>query len=276
VSSFGLLWGSVRSENRRFWRTPIAAFFTLGLPLVMLVLFVALFGNDPQGTSDYGPLATAQFYAPGLGVFAASSATFTNLAMNLTTRREAGILMRVRNTPLPPWVFLTGAVLSAVWLALLSLTVMIAVGVVGYGVDLRVGQLPAQAVAFLAGAVAFATLGVAVASVSSSLSTAQALANFTILPLAFVSNVFIALDQPPRWMSTTADVFPLKSFAVAFTATMNGERGWSDLPLDRLGVLGAWTVVGILVAARSFRWAPQANGSSADRRGSSRRRGREL
>ena len=76
-----LLVRSVRAENRLFWRTPIGAFFTIGLPLVMLVIFVAIFGNDPIGTS-YGEFATAQFYAASLGVFAAASATYTNLAIN--------------------------------------------------------------------------------------------------------------------------------------------------------------------------------------------------
>ena len=69
-----LLVRSVRAENRLFWRTPVGAFFTIGLPLVMLVIFVAIFGNDPIGTS-YGEFATAQFYAASLGVFAAASAT---------------------------------------------------------------------------------------------------------------------------------------------------------------------------------------------------------
>ena len=100
-----LLVRSVRAENRLFCRTPIGAFFTIGLPLVMLVIFVAIFGNDPIGTS-YGEFATAQFYAASLGVFAAASATYTNLAINLTMRRDDGVLKRVRGTPIPPWVFL--------------------------------------------------------------------------------------------------------------------------------------------------------------------------
>ena len=31
-----LLWQSIRAENRIFWRTPIGAFFTVVLPLMML------------------------------------------------------------------------------------------------------------------------------------------------------------------------------------------------------------------------------------------------
>ena len=46
MSDLALLLRSVRAENRIFWRTPIGAFFTLGLPLIMLVLFVALCGEQ--------------------------------------------------------------------------------------------------------------------------------------------------------------------------------------------------------------------------------------
>ena len=53
MNNMTLLWRSFRAENRIFWRTPIGAFFTLGLPLIMLVLFVALFGNEAIGT-QYG------------------------------------------------------------------------------------------------------------------------------------------------------------------------------------------------------------------------------
>ena len=120
MSDLALLLRSVRAENRIFWRTPIGAFFTLGLPLIMLVLFVALFGNDTIGETVYGDITTAQFYAAGLAVFASASATYTNVAINLTMRRDDGVLKRIRSTPIPPWVFLSGVVLSGVWIAALS------------------------------------------------------------------------------------------------------------------------------------------------------------
>ena len=155
-----LLVRSVRAENRLFWRTPIGAFFTIGLPLVMLVIFVAIFGNDPIGTS-YGEFATAQFYAASLGVFAAASATYTNLAINLTMRRDDGVLKRVRGTPIPPWVFLAGAIVSGMWIAAFATTLMVGIGIVAYNVDVQLVQLPAMIVVFLAGTACFATLGVA-------------------------------------------------------------------------------------------------------------------
>ena len=81
----------IRAQNRIFWRVPIGAFFALFLPVMMLVLFVALFGSDTY-TTEYGEVSRAQFYTPALAVFAVASATFTNLAINLSIRRDEGIL----------------------------------------------------------------------------------------------------------------------------------------------------------------------------------------
>ncbi|MCH1434308.1 MAG: ABC transporter permease [Acidimicrobiales bacterium] len=255
MNGIGLLWRSIRAENRLFWRTPIGAFFTIGLPLVMLVLFVALFGNDPIGTT-YGEIATAQFYAAGLGVFAAASATYTNLAINVTMRRDDGVLKRVRGTPIPPGVFLAAIILSGMWIAAFATALMVGVGILVYGVDVELAQVPAMIVAFLAGTACFATLGLALASVAKTAASAPAIANATILPLGFMSNVFVPLEDPPQWLTVIGDVFPLKPFAVAFTEAMSPFATAPAFAWDRIGVMLAWTVIGVIVAVRRFRWEP--------------------
>lgn len=267
MSDLALLLRSVRAETRIFWRTPIGAFFTLGLPLIMLVLFVALFGNDTIGETVYGDITTAQFYAAGLAVFASASATYTNVAINLTMRRDDGVLKRIRSTPIPPWVFLTGVVLSGVWIAALSTVVMVGLGVVAYGITIEAEQIPAMLVAFVIGTVCFSSLGLALAAVAKTASVAPAVANATILPMAFVSDVFIRLDDPPGWLSVVGDVLPLKPFAVAFSQAMSPFTPAPALEWDRFAVLGAWTVAGAVLAWRRFRWEPLPDARSRSRRG---------
>ncbi|MEM7141448.1 MAG: ABC transporter permease [Actinomycetota bacterium] len=266
-----LLAHQVRAQNRFFWRVPIGAFFTLVLPIIMLVLFVALFGNDIDFDGPTGAqVSAAQFYTPALAVFAVGSATYTNIAINLSTRREDGILRRVRGTPLPPWVYMAGAILSAVWIALVSAAIMVGLGVLAYDVNIELAKLPAMIVTFAIGSATFATLGVALAAVAKTASSASALANATILPMAFISNIFIDLGaDPPRWIQIAADIFPLKHFGVAFSEAMNP---WSDAPAfvwDRMGVLLAWLVVGAIVATLTFTWEPSPGSA-----GRSARRGR--
>ena len=97
VSPADLVWSQIRYEDKLFWRSPVAAFFVLVMPLIFLVVFVLIFGNDQ--VSSLG-VTLAQFYAPSLAVFGAVSATYTNLAMGTTLAWEEGILKRVRGTPL--------------------------------------------------------------------------------------------------------------------------------------------------------------------------------
>lgn len=252
-----LIWHQARYQNRLFWRTPIAAFFTIVFPLMLLVLFIAIFGNEEIEALG---VTTAQFYVPGLGVFAAVSATYTNLAINTAISRDSGILKRVRGTPIPPWAYITGKIISGIWLALLSLSLMMLVGIVFYGIELIPRTILAAFVTFIVGVACFSALGMLVAALSPSGDTAPAITNATLLPIAFISDVFLPLDSPPAWMRIAGDIFPLKPFVVAFRdafdPTLNGlQFHWTEL-----GVMLAWGVVAALAAVRYFRWEPKASG----------------
>lgn len=267
-----LLLRQVRAQNRIFWRTPVGAFFTLILPVMMLVLFVALFGNDTFNTIESGDVTTAQFYAPGLAVFAAASATYTNIAINLSIRREDGILKRVRGTPLPPWMYLAGVVVSAVWIALFATVVMLGLGIVAYGVEFELAKFPALLLTFIVGTLSFSLLGVALSSLAGSASAAPAVANATIIPLSFVSSVFISFDQDiPRWLELVGDVFPLKPFAVSFQETMSPFTEAPAFGWGRLAVIAAWGVVGAVVAWWRFSWDPVPDAAGSATRSSRRR-----
>ncbi len=261
----------VRYQNRIFWRTPIAAVFTLAFPLLFLVLFNLLFEGTIHITGR-APLTVVQFYAPSLAVFAAASATYTNLAVGTAIARDEGILKRFRGTPLPSWSYLAGRVGSATWIAALAVVVMLGIGVTVYGLEVRAATLPAAAVTFVVGVACFASLGVAVAGIAKSGDAAPALANFTILPLAFISDVFIPLEAPPQWLATVADVFPLKHFARAFQDAFSPATVGAGFRWGSLAVMAVWTAVGLVVAARTFGWEPRASGSI--RRGRQRSPGR--
>ncbi len=265
-----MLWQCIRHQNRLFWRTPVAAFFTLIFPILMLVLFTAVFGNDAFDT-PYGRVRSSQFYTPGLAVFAAASSTYTGIGINLASRRELGILKRVRSTPLPPWAYLSGVVLSAVWIAALGVIVMVALGVVAYGVNVEAAKLPAMIVTFVVGTACFASLGLALASVAKTVSAASPIANATLLPMAFVSNIFIPFgDQAPRFLEIIGDLFPLKHFGLAFGEAMSPFSDAPAIEWQRLAVLMAWFVIGTAIASRRFNWETPTPGGRSRRRASAR------
>lgn len=269
ASTFRLLIGQVRYQLLLFRRTPVALFFTILLPLVMLLLFNTLFGGSTVRV-DGRSVPVREFYTGGLAVFTAVTATYTNLANMVPIRREEGVLKRWRTTPLPTAVHLGGYIGSAVVLAAFGAVLMLAVGVVFYDLHVDAGRLPAAALTFLVGVASFAALGMTVAALVPSASSAGAVANATILPLAFVSNVFVITgEDTPAWMTTIGDFFPLRPFVESFQQAIRP----GDLPAmswGRMGYVALWGVIGGVVAVRRFTWEPRPGGSTTRRRRAAR------
>jgi ABC-2 type transport system permease protein len=249
----GLAVRQVHAQLRTFWRTPIALFFTIMLPLIMLVLFNALFGGEMVET-DQGLWPVNQFYTGGLAAFTAVSATYTNLANMVPIRREEGVLKRWRGTPLPTSVYLSGFVGSAVALAAVGAAIMLGIGVLAYDLDIEAAKVPAMVVTFVVGVFSFSALGLAVAAFVPNARSAAAVANATILPLGFVSNVFIPIEDPPQWLETIGNVFPLKPFVVSFQDTLNPLVPAPAFNWEKLAFVALWGVAGAIVAVRYFRW----------------------
>ena len=148
---------------------------------------------------------------------------------------------------------------------------MVALGIVAYDVDIEPAKLPAAIVTFLVGVATFAALGLAVAGLCPSASAAAALANVIILPMAFISDIFIALEDPPRWLDMLGDVLPLKPFAQSFQDTFNpavdraGLRVGQARPRRRVGRRRA-ARCDPLVQVGAFAWRHRRAASRSRRR----------
>lgn len=260
-----LVWQQIRYQNRLFWRTPVAAFFTLIFPLMFLLLFNLLFEGEIE-IAGRDPLTIAQFYAPALAAFAAASATYTNIGVGQAIARDERILKRFRSTPLPSWIYMAGVVGSAIWMALIATVVMISVGVLAYGLEIYVDRLPAAIVTFVVGVTAFAALGLALAAISPTGDTAPAVANATLLPIAFVSDVFVPIQNPPPWLAFVGDFFPLKHFVQPLQDAFSPLYVGSAFSRDDLLVMAVWGIAGVGFALRFFSWEPRTESGRRRRR----------
>jgi ABC-2 type transport system permease protein len=262
---WSLVLRQVVHQLRMFWRIPVALFFTLMLPLVMLVLFNALFGDGTVET-DSGEWSVRQFYTGGLAAFTAVSATYTNLANVVPIRREEGVLKRWRGTPLPTGYFIAGFVGSAVVIAFVGVVFMLGLGVVAYDLQIDTAKLPGAVLTFAVGVSSFAALGMAVAALVPTAASASAVANATILPLAFVSGVFVVVEEYPAWLDTIGNLFPLKPFVESFQDAFNPLVEAPAIDWADLAFIALWGVAGAVVAVTRFRWEPAAGGSTRRRR----------
>jgi ABC-2 type transport system permease protein len=150
-------------------------------------------------------------------------------------------------------------------IAFVGVTLMVTLGVVAYDLQIDAAKMPAAFVTFLVGVASFAALGMALASLVKSATSASAAANAIILPLAFVSNIFIQLDDAPRWIEVFGNLFPLKPFAEAFQACFTPFVEAPAFQWDKLAFIAAWGVVGLVVALRKFTWEPSGSAPRARR-----------
>ncbi|HEX3454636.1 MAG TPA: ABC transporter permease [Gaiellaceae bacterium] len=245
-----------RYDLLSFLRNRQARFFTLILPLLFLVIFVSVFGNHRVGPQH---VKASTYYVPGLSALAIIAASFVNLVISLTAAREAGVLKRRRATPMPAWALIAARTLTAMAISLVVMTVLLLVGRFAYGVRLPSSTIPGVLLTAVVGSATFCVLGYAITTVIGSEDAAQPMVQAIMLPLYFISGVFIPNVNLPTWLQDVAKVFPVQHLSdglhKAFDPATHGVGiVWSDL-----GVLALWAAAGLLVALTRFAWTPAAS-----------------
>ena len=254
MSGAALTLGQARYVNKAFWRNPARAFFTFAFPLMFLVIFTSLLGN---GTVHIGAVSVKQssYYVASMAAFGVITACFNNIAISMTFNREAGILKRIDGTPLPHAAFFASRILHATLVALLLVAITTAFGHLAYDAHVPTGvTLLRFLVMLLVGAASFCALGLAITAAIPNADAAPAIVNIAILPLLFLSGIFIPFgNSTPDWILWVARIFPVRHFAVGLQAGYLGTPfHWSDV-----AVVAAWGIAGLLISVRSFSWEPR-------------------
>ncbi len=244
-----------RFDLRSFLRNQQARFFTLALPPLFLVIFNGVFGNRVVGP---GPMKASAYYVPGIAALGVIAASFVNLVISITAQREGGILKRRRATPVPAWVLVGGRTVTAVGVSLVVVAGLLGFGRVAYGVKLPTSALPGIAFTAVVGSITFCVLGYALSTVIQDEDAAQPMVQAIMLPLYFISGIFIPNITLPAWLRHVASVFPVQHLAAGFRHSyVPGAHGvgivWSDI-----GVLAIWAAIGLAVALTRFSWLPKA------------------
>ncbi len=249
-----MLRAQVHADLLAFRRAPSALFFTVGLPVIFLVLFEAIFGDQKVPGAGGGEISLSTLQVPGFMVMGVVSASFVALCITVVNRREAGVFKRVRGTPAPAWVLIAGQVVTTLVIAILMVVIMLLIGRFGYGVQMNTADIPWLVLSVLIGAIAFACLGMATAAFVPSLDAASPIANLIVLPLYFISGVFVPVSELPDWLANIAMYLPIRPFVEMLAYPYDPG---TSLPWSSLLVLTAWGVAGLVVAARFFRWTPR-------------------
>ena len=253
MSSSNLVLRQVRLEQLAFWRNPESAFFTFALPVGLLLIFGATAGGDMiPGRPD---LAGLTLFVPGILAFGIIVAAYGNLAATIAILRTDGVLKRIRATPLSPGTYLAGQLTSVLATSLLIAVTTIVLGRIVFGVAPRTEALLPLAVTLTLGISCFAALGLAISAFIPNGTASGAITNGTYIPLALVSGTFSSNLHLPTWLDRTVTAFPIKALTDALRAGYDpAARIW---PTGSLLVLAAWTIAGVVIAHRWFRWEPR-------------------
>jgi ABC-2 type transport system permease protein len=256
----GGLWHLVGHQFRFdllvFLRNRQSVFFTLALPVLFLVIFASVFKKQNVAVAG-GRINESVYYVPGIIAYGVIAATFSNLAVNVVQYREAGIYKRRRATPLPASAVIMGRCVLAAVTALAITAMLLALGWAAYGAHIPTRTLGTFVVGVVVGAVAFACLGFALASMIKEADGAQPVVLGIILPLCFISGVFIPILELPHWLIDIGKVFPVHALADLLLAAYNPHTSGVGLNWADFGVLVAWGAAGLLIAVRRFSWLPQ-------------------
>nr|WP_042182986.1 ABC transporter permease [Kibdelosporangium sp. MJ126-NF4]CEL15277.1 integral membrane protein [Kibdelosporangium sp. MJ126-NF4]CTQ95682.1 integral membrane protein [Kibdelosporangium sp. MJ126-NF4] len=231
------------TELKLFLRDPGSTIVTIALPIAIVVVFGVI--AKPGG--DHDPIMT---YFPTMAL----SLGLAQLALNLTPTtlagyREKGILRRMSTTPMNPARLLTAQLVISVGLAMVAAVLVVLVGHFGFGFTLpqHIGGFLA---AFVLGCAALFAVGLLVAAIAPSARVATGIG----VGLFFVSLVFGGVFMPaetlPPFLVHVGDYTPLGAAMQSLRASWGGTMP----ELLHLTVLGGYTVVAGLAAARLFRW----------------------
>jgi len=204
-----------------------------------------------------GSIKESVYYVPGLIAYGLIAAAFSNLTTSAVHNRESGVYKRRRATPLPASAVIAARAGVAVLTALTITVVMLAIGWAAYGASIPGRTAPAFALDVVLGAVVFCCLGFAASSLISNVDAAQPVVLATVLPLSFISGIFIASSELPGWLAGIGYVFPVHPLAAALLSAYNPHTTGSGLNWGYLAILAAWGAAGLIVALRRFSWLPR-------------------
>jgi ABC-2 type transport system permease protein len=256
--------GRVGYEVRTYARQLDQVFFTFLFPVLMLGIFASVFDtmSFPDGSGGTTEIAAAEYYLPAMLASGILLSGVQNLGVDVAVARTNGTLKRLAGTPMPPIAYLVGKLGQALVTGAAQAVVLLAVGVLAFGVALpsSAGAWGVLAWVFVLGTLTSALLGIALSRVPRSGRSATAVIIPIVLVVQFASGIFIQFSLLPEWMQQAAQALPVAWMALGMRAALlPDEHAILELGQSwNLGgvalALGIWLVVGLVLVRLTFRW----------------------
>jgi ABC-2 type transport system permease protein len=232
-----------------YLREPIATFFTLAFPPLLVVLFGAMYGNDPLPM--FGGYGSMDVSMPGYTAMILGTVGFLGVPITISGYRESGVLRRFQATPMRPLTYILADIVANLVTTLLGMMGLVIIGWLLYRVQFE-GQVMAVILAVVFCGLAMFSIGYLIAGLAPGARTAQVVGMVIFYPMMFLSGASIPLEVMPETIQRIADFLPL-TYVVRLLRGLWFGDAWGEHLLET-AVLAGVLLVCTALAARFFRW----------------------
>jgi ABC-2 type transport system permease protein len=235
------------TEARLLAREPIALFFSLVFPTLLLVV-LGLIPALREPSEDMGGISFIEFFAPSLVVFTLGMVSLQVVPNALAAYREQGVLRRLAVTPAHPRMILIAHLVVNFVTAVISTVLVMAVGRIAFGIPLPHFALGFVA-AFALGITALFAVGLIIAAVAPSSRAAGGMGTFAFTVAMFFGGVYVPRFVLPESIARIGAYIP-----PSVQALQDGWTGAAPPQALHLFIMAGIALVATAVAARLFRW----------------------
>ncbi|KRA38007.1 MULTISPECIES: ABC transporter permease [unclassified Nocardioides] len=209
------------------------------------------FGFEAEQVED-DSLSTIQYVTPGLLGWAVAMSAAIGAAATLQGWRQSKLLRRLQLAPVTTGTIVGARVTVTLLIALGQLAIFLGLGAAAFGLTLT-GSWWMAIPLVVVGTLCFMALGLLAGALAKTTEGAVNLANFLVLPMAFLSGSFFPLDAAPKWLQRFSELLPLKHLNTGMLDVMVRGEGPSAAVVP-LAILATFAIVVTALAARLFRW----------------------
>ena len=244
-------WFMTVRHLRNLFRQPAWIAISLIQPVVWLLLYGALFRKIVE-IPGFGADSYIDFLTPGIVVMTCLfSAGWSG--MGLIDDLDRGVVDRFLVSPASRGSLIAGRLIQGAMVGVVQAVIIIVLGlIVGASYPGGIAGLTALTVCAVLLGTAIGALSNGVALLSRREETMIAVSNFVLLPMTFLSSVFMAQALMPQWMQDVAQYNPVNWAVQAGRAALAANGDWG-IVFSRMGYLAVFTVVCTWLATRAFR-----------------------
>ena len=231
-----------------YLREPSGFFFTLIFPLLLMMLFGSIWGNDPFPGQNFGYI---DYAVPAFIGMVIATSGLMGLTTSIAAYREKGILRRFKASPVSPLLVLMAELSALFMITIIGMILLLMAGVFVFGMQFH-GSIPEVFLAFVLSTLSISALGFIPASLAPTARRGRITANVMYFPMLFLSGAMLPGDMLPPFLSTFAQILPLTHVIELLQGLWLGGHLW-DYPVQII-VLCSVTAAGFVIAAKYFRW----------------------